>query len=145
MINETSKDNYFKGVFYNLYNHFSKSEVNRIVSADASSVYPGRGEPGVVIDYTITDRQNILNYWASNHIENSSISIHFSGYKLSLYSYSFQSRCTNNGNYPLEWILEGSNDLQNWELLHHKQRDFSIASLCSEGHWKSDVIKTFSS
>ena len=77
MISISTPEDHFEGIFYNLHQYFKKSQIKKIVSTGSSSNYEGRGKSDVVIDYTITDRADVLHYWASYSEENSSISIFF--------------------------------------------------------------------
>ena len=74
--------------------------------------------------------------WQSDSIENSSVTITLLRDRLKISSYSLQTRKDRDVNTPYEWILEGSNDLMNWETIHHKSHGDELINKSSKGHWE---------
>ena len=58
---------------------------------------------------------------------------------LKLSSYSLRARLDKDINTPLEWILEGSNEMKSWSFLHHKERGYELAYRGNEGNWEVDA------
>ena len=69
------------------------------------------------MDHKIIGNEHAHN-WVSAGLKNASLLIVFRQSQMSLTSYSFKSRTDKKINIPKEWVIEGSNDNKNWELIH---------------------------
>ncbi len=103
--------NLFDGIFNFYYTYYPNSSISNLVKVRASSSLGGRGNPIYVIDPAVTATSIDAN-WISQNIENSSFTVIFQRDKLMITSYSLRARLDKNINTPLEWIVEGSNDLK---------------------------------
>ena len=117
----------FKGIFYSYFTNHSSKHINRLVKIKASST--NFGNPINLL------KPNSGN-WQSKNIENSSLTITLLRERLMISSYSLKSRTDWSYNTPYEWVLEGSNDLINWETIHHKPRGDDLINIGSTGNWK---------
>lgn len=134
----------FRGIFYSFIKHHPKSSITDFVNVTASSSFSGRGDPIIVIDPRRTASISGEG-WMTNSEENSSITFTLLRDNLTLHSYSLKSRIDYSCIYPLEWILEGSNDINNWELIHHKERGHEIDGKGKVGKWSCTLRKAFKS
>ena len=110
------------GIFNFTFSRFSSQFVySNIVNVSASSTYPGRGNPKIVIN-PYADKDAFRENWISKNEENSNITISFINHLFSIDSYTLQSRENHTYNSPLEIVLEGTNDMKKWTVLDHKPR-----------------------
>ena len=140
-INIIQTNNITNGLFAYLFKEFNAT-VNHIVSISASSSYPTRGSPDAIINPYII-KNNYPEYWISQNKQNSSFSLSFRNHIFALDSYTMQSRNYIDYNTPLEWILEGSNDNANWDLIHHKKRGDELNGTALIYNWTCDSKTSF--
>jgi hypothetical protein len=81
------------------------------------------------------------NCWQSQSIPNSWICFDFKENSVSLKNYTLKTNGGPPGNYkPLQWVIEGSNDRENWELLdsrntHELDGSYLVKTFnCTTGH-----------
>ena len=108
-------ENEFDGIISYLNNKYNANVYNQIIQADSSSVYDGRTKPFAVID--IKNIYNDYVDWLTENIKNSNFTIYFRKHKVKLESYSLLGRIKWEHNHPYHWVLEGTNDLINWEKI----------------------------
>ena len=124
------------GVFNFLFSRLSLSDVHKIVEVSASSTLTGRGSPFTTIDPNAIE-QVYTDCWVSDPVNNSNLTISFKHHLLSISSYTFQSRMRTNNNVPLEWIVEGTNDFQEWKTIHYKERGNEIVGNGIVHNWET--------
>ena len=130
-----------KGALATLARYFPTTSFDKLINVTPSSTLSGRGDAFLVFD----PRHDFKDYcWISENKENSSITIQFMRDKLSLSSYSVKMRTDFSYNYPLEWNLEGSNNGNEWELVHHKERNKDLSSPDKVGTFICNNSKLFS-
>ena len=134
----------FRGIFYSFGVHYPDAPITDLVDVTASSTAYNRGNVLYVIDPKKTYSSSEEG-WISTSEENSSITVTLLRDNLTLSSYALRSRLEYETNFPLEWMLEGSNDQTNWELLHHKTRGDELKGLGRVGRWKCPTDKAFKS
>ena len=130
---EKMSEDIFKGVFYSYFMNHSTKHINRLVKIKANSTHFGK--PINLLDPNVNSSQREDN-WQSRSIENSSLTITLLRERLKISSYSLKSRTDWTHNTPYEWILEGSNDLMNWETIHHKPHGDELIYANTTGHWE---------
>ena len=141
-INIVQTNNITNGLFAYLFKEFNINTVNRIVKASASSKYPTRGSPDVVINpYIIKDDESM--YWISQNNQSSYFLLSFQNHIFALDSYTMLSRDYIDYNTPLEWILEGSNDNANWDLIQHKDRGNELNGTALAYNWTCESKTSF--
>ena len=121
------------GLFSHLFQIRSKSQIQKFVQVTASSTLSGRGDPFTTID-PIMDKSDYYTNWISESQENSSITISFVKHQFAINSYTLQRRINHSDNYPLQWILEATNDRNNWFLIHNKIKGEEL-STSTPFHW----------
>ena len=108
------------GIFHIAFSKYPPNFVyGNIVTAFASSTYPQRGDPTIVIN-PYADKNESTENWLSDNFTNSNITVSFVNHLFSIESYILQSRQNINYNCPLEWVLEATNDMKNWKQIHYK-------------------------
>lgn len=133
----------FRGVFYRMAKGFPTTKIEKLVNVSLSSFYKGRGDPYIAID---PRRSYTGATWLSTSEENSSYCVTFLRDNLTIKAYSIKSRTDKSTyNQPLEWILEGSNDLVSWDLLHHKERGEEMRQKGAIGKWFVNSRKSYKS
>ena len=123
----------FDGIFRSVGNRTKPEEFRKFVKVDGPFVSE-RGKPIDMINHSITSTDPLYN-WISTTGENTSFIVTFLKNRIKMSGYSFKSRTDLYGNYPAEWIVEGSNNKKNWEFIHHHERSNEIASKGAEGTW----------
>ena len=123
----------FKGIFYSRFMHYSSKYINKLVKIKANST--NFGNPNNLLNPNVNGSLKEDN-WQSLNIENSSLTITFLKERLKISSYSLKSRTDKTDNTPYEWVLEGSNDLINWETIHHKPHGEELIHANNTGNWK---------
>ena len=135
IFNKDSSD-IFSGIFTYLRQNNSDEVFKRLVQTDASSVHYLHGGPNVVFDPLVVGNEHIDN-WASEDIENSNIMVSLFDHFVSLSEYSIRSRNNDNSHFPLEWIVEGTNDFIHWTTLHYHERNDDINGLGASSSYQS--------
>ena len=122
-----------EGLFSHLFNVMEREQIKKFVNVSASSVYQTRGEPFVTIDPKI-NKSHFHTNWISDNEENSNITISFIKHQFAINSYTLQRRTGYADNFPLEWVLEATNNPISWTLIHHKIRGDELNSTIPV-HW----------
>ena len=114
---------------HGLFHRYRKS-LDSLFNFSFSSLYPNR-EP----KYTLIEEQG--GNWISMPYENSSFSIQFLRFPFKISSYSLRSRTDFGWNLPCEWMLEGSNNNNTWNLLHYHERNNDLNGTNIVKNWKT--------
>ena len=140
------KDNgLLNGVFDKFESLMSLSDYRKLVKVTASSTFEGRGDPHVLVTHS-SNSTSINDQWVSNPVKNSYFIITFLHHYFKLDSYSFKSRTSYHANIPAQWVVEGSNDMENWEHIHTHESNNDLYELGSECNWdsqNSNIFKSF--
>ena len=113
---------YLKGLIYYL-NVNEYERLHDLINVTPSSTYYEWDTADNIIDFfrEHDEEANMTDgNWASDHEENSSVIIDFRDHHIISTHYTIRSRPGTINNTPHEWIVEGSNDGENWTLLHHQ-------------------------
>ena len=94
---------------------YDKNKFTSAVVASASSTLEGRANVSQVID--LVSPPTILD-WVSDNITNSNFTILFLKHRVKPSHYTLKGREGDHVNLPYQWILEATNDFENWETLH---------------------------
>lgn len=124
----------FKGIFYSYFKNYSSKFINKLVKIEASTTSSSFGKPIILLNPDVNGA-SFTDIWQSESIENSSITISLLKERLLISSYSLKTRTFWSKNTPYEWVLEGSNDLINWVMIHHKSRGNELIATNSAGNW----------
>ena len=112
-----SRENEFKGII-NYLKMQSNGEVNKVINITASSVSKSSStvsnfDPSNVILY-----EDSKKIFMSENVPNSWICFDFKNNKIIPTEYSIKSSSTaSNSSKPKSWVIEGSNDNNNWEMI----------------------------
>ena len=108
-----------------LFNYYSNKKgeyLKDLVVVEESSRYESsRGAPFTIVDHNVV-KALYSNNWISANEENSYFIVVLLNFSFKLTSYSVRMRNEGSGNFPLEWELSGSNNKNDWEVIHHRQR-----------------------
>ena len=133
IFNDTNK---LDGIFNFTFKKYSDNYVyQNIVTAFASSTLSGRGDPTIVLN-PYADKDEHVENWISKSEVNSNFTISFLHHLFSIDSYTVQSRSAYNSNFPLEWVLEATNDMKNWKQIHYKPHGTELVGLSQALHVK---------
>ena len=136
--------NDFDGLFMYLFTHYPETYIQQVVDASASSTYPGRPGPITAVNPTLEKIPYTKN-WVSENVENSNFTISFIHCYFKIDSYTLQSRQGWDNNTPLEWVLEGTNDMIHWHTIHHKVRGNELSGNGLYDNWQCSQNRFFSS
>ena len=112
----------FNGLFTYLFKTYPENPFSPFIQVNVSSSYANRADP-LYVFVPEKNKNTTSQIWLSQSIPNSNYTITFKKNPFKLTSYSVRSRGDQSYNIPLEWILQGSNDLMNWVDVHHKERN----------------------
>lgn len=121
---DNNTNNRFKGIIYKLYDCNPTSSKNgKIINITESSIINDNDKPENVIDY-----ENIDSAFYSKHVENSWIKFDFIERKVNPSAYSIRSNNWGGKGHchPQHWVIEGSNDDNNWTILDSHTNNDSI-------------------
>ena len=136
MIFVRDPSNPFNGIFSFLRQNEPSDVFENTIISSPSGTLEGRGQPIIVFDPFVTGNTNADN-WHSLNVVNSSISVSFLCYFVSLSEYSLRSRNDHHNYFPVEWIIEGSIDFILWTVVHHQPHNDDI-----NGRNKSSSFQT---
>ena len=117
------EDEQLNGLFHFAFRKYSNPNFvyGNIVTAFASGTYSGRVDPKVVLN-PYADKNESYENWLSTNQTNSNITVSFLNHLFSIDSYTVQSRQGIDYNCPLEWVLEATNDMNEWKRIHYKKK-----------------------
>ena len=124
------------GLFKFLFSSYLEESVFKIVKVSASSTETGHGLPSTIINPN-ANKSTYDRAWLSKNEENSNITLSFIRHQFAIDSYTIQSRSGIDYNYPLEWVLEATNDMHNWKEIHHKPNNTDLEGSDTVCHYES--------
>jgi hypothetical protein len=102
-----------------------------VVEVSASSQNWPRRRVSVIVDFRGT-----LSCFATQDVANSWICINFKTRGIRASHYSIQTRTDSDSNLPRSWVLEGSDDRENWTIFDTRQANNELTGI--------GCVKTFS-
>jgi len=141
------KYNYITGFELDgLFKDYTNQGITQLTSfarVEASSTYSDvRGKPISLIDHNITGSEQRYN-WISKNVVGSYFIIHLNTHQIKVSSYSLRMRTDHSSNIPVEWKVEGSNNLIDWNILHHRPRIDGLIEKGKLGHWTLNTTKYY--
>ena len=121
------------GVILYLYNSFNKNYDTYVSVKSSSTIYIDDWREEALIIPTRNSTSSIDN-WASFDVEKSNFTIYFHKHVVDITHYSFRSQSNHPYDHPKSWVVEGSLDGKNWEIIDEEK---DRTELCGIGKLKT--------